>query len=355
MSAAWNAVVGQAHAVAVLRGALTRPVHAYLFVGPPGCTKSQAARAFAASLLHPETGAEDADDDAGDRDARLAASGEHPDVTEVQRVGAAISVDQAREIVKLAHRSPVEAERKVLILHEFHLLQAEAAAVLLKTVEEPPPSTTFLVLAEDVPPELVTIASRCVRVDFRAIPDALVEAALVREGVEPAAAADAARSCGGDLDRARLLAADPHLVHRRRTFAELPRRLDGTGATVHAVTAEVLGLIDEAMGPLVDSQAGEAARLEERVKAAGERGSGRKELEERHKRERRRFRTDELRSGLALVAATYRDALVEQPGHRPDAYVHAVHDLHQVIEALDRNPNEALQLQHLLLRLPSLT
>ena len=67
----WDRVVGQPTAVALLTAAAADPVHAYLFVGPAGSTKLQAARAFAALLLDP-TG-----DPAG-RDARLAAAGEHP-------------------------------------------------------------------------------------------------------------------------------------------------------------------------------------------------------------------------------------------------------------------------------------
>ena len=56
---------------------------------------------------------------------------EHPDVREFERTGAAIGIDQAREIITLASRTPVEGRRKVLILHEFHLLRDEAAAVKL--------------------------------------------------------------------------------------------------------------------------------------------------------------------------------------------------------------------------------
>ena len=102
-------------------------------------------------------------------------------------------------------------------------------------------------------------------------------------------------------------------------------------------------------------QAGEVAQLEERVAAAGERGSGRKQLEERHKRELRRHRTDELRSGLAVVAGTYRDALVNGTLHRPDAAVTAVQRIHRAIDDFARNPNELLLLQALLIDLPSLS
>ena len=84
------------------------------------------------------------------------------------------------------------------------------------------------------------------------------------------------------------------------------------------------------------------------------RGSGRSVIEARHKRELRRHRTDELRSGLAVIAGAYRDALVADTAPHPDSVVDAVHRIHQAIEALDNNPNETLLLQSLLWSLPPL-
>ena len=185
----WDDVVGQPDTIARLRAAADNgPVHAYLFVGPAGSTKLQAARAFAARLM---TGGENADE----RDARLILRGEHPDVHEVRRVGAAISRDQADEIVRTASLSPSEGSTKVMILEEFHLLAAAGAARLLKTIEEPPDSTTFLILADFVPADLITIASRCARIDFHAIGPDVIAARLVGEGINPAAAMTAARAC----------------------------------------------------------------------------------------------------------------------------------------------------------------
>ncbi len=342
----WDAVVGQPRAVDDLVRAAADPVHAYVFVGPAGCTKDEAARAFAALLL--------GDGNPDGRDARLALAGEHPDVREVLRTGPRIAAEQVSDIIRAASLAPVESDRKVMILHEFHLLDAGGAARLLKTVEEPPPSTVFVVLADQVPPELVTIASRCVRIDFGPVPDDDVVRVLEADGVEATAAREAAAAAEGNLARARILATDQGLRGRRHAFAELPRRLDGTGHTVVTLTAQVLALIDDAAAPLTARQAAEVAELDERVRLAGERGSGRKQLEERHKREIRRHRTDELRSGLAAVARTYRDALVAGGVARPDAVFHAVTRIHHALEALDRNPNEALLLQSLLLELPSL-
>ncbi len=241
-----------------------------------------------------------------------------------------------------------------MLLHEFHLLEAEGAARLLKTIEEPPPSAVFIVLADQVPPELVTIASRCVRIDFADVSEAVIRDRLVAEGAPLESAAQAAAAAEGNLTRARVLVTDPGLFARRQAFAGVPRRLDGTGATVIGLCNELNGLIEAAGKPLEARQAAEAEALEARVAAAGERGSGRKQLEERHKREQRRHRTDELRSGLSVIAGVYRDALVQGVLPRPEAAVQAVHRIHQSLEAFDRNPNESLLLQSLLLELPSL-
>ena len=58
-----------------------------------------------------------------------------------------------------ASLTPSEGSAKVMILEEFHLLAAAGAARLLKTIEEPPDSTTFVILADFVPNDLVTISS----------------------------------------------------------------------------------------------------------------------------------------------------------------------------------------------------
>ena len=206
-------------------------MHAYLFVGPAGSTKKEAARAFAALLL--------GYDDPAERNAELVLRGEHPDVREVARVGASISFGQAREIVRLASLAPIEGDRKLMILDEFHLLSPEGAAILLKTIEEPPPSTTFLVLADFVPHDLITISSRCARIEFRTIQASDIERRRARS-VDDDAAGEAAASAGGSIERARVLASDPDLADRRRAFATAPRQLDGSGSTVMRIVDDLL-------------------------------------------------------------------------------------------------------------------
>lgn len=347
MTSVWEQVIGQPAAVSMLRRTLEHPVHAYLFVGPSGSTKRIAARAFATVLL---TGA----DDATSRDARLVMVGDHPDVREVEREGQAIDKAQADAIIHLSSLTPVESDRKAIILDEFHLLRPDAAARLLKTVEEPPPSTTFVILADHLTSDLVTIASRCVRVEFRSIDPEHVADRLVLEGTDPETAAEAAAASGGDLERARILASDPAVGVRRRAFAEAAYRLDGTGSVVMTLADELLGLVADAAAPLGERHEREIAEVEERIARMGERGSGRKRLEERHKRELRRHRTDELRHGLSVLASTYRDAVVTGRMRRPEAGERAVTRVHDALRALDRNPNESLLVQALLWSLPPL-
>ncbi|MDY7105229.1 MAG: hypothetical protein S0880_28930 [Actinomycetota bacterium] len=344
---AWDDVVGQDDLVARLRSSAAEPVHAYLFVGPPGSGRRAAARAFAGDVL-----AAGSEGDEADRHRALARAESHPDLVVVEREGPFITRDQARWIVNRAAMAPVEGNRKVLVLTEFHLV-LDAAPILLKSIEEPPAGTVFVVVADDVPPELVTIASRCVRLDFRAVPTTLVAERLRAEGVEDERADIAAHAAGGDLARARLLATDDELAARLEAWRAVAGRLDGTGATAADLVVELIELVDRALVPLTDRQATELEDLADQEERYGMRRSGRKAVEDRHRRERRRARTDELRTGFAALAGAYRADLVEHG--RPGRAMTALAALSDATETLERNPNERLLLQALFVRLSAAT
>ncbi len=335
-------VVGQERAVGQLRAAVRAPVHAYLVVGPAGTGQRELASSFAAGLVCDEGGCGRCEH------CRRALAGTHPDVIVRERAGPFITVDDAREIGRLASLSPVEARRKVLVLADFHLVR-DAAPALLKTIEEPPATTVFVVLADQVPAELVTIASRCVRVQLSPLPAERIVEALVGEGVEAAIAEEAAAASNGRLDRARLLASDQGFAARRAAWRDAPLRLDGTGATVASLADELLASGETLLQPLEQRQAAELAEAGERARLYGERGSARRELEARHRREQRRLRTDELRFGLATLASRYRDRLASGPDTQ--ACLEALDAIAAANEALTRNPNQTLLLQALLVRL----
>lgn len=341
-------VIGQERAVAQLQAAARQPVHAYLLVGPSGAGKLLAARAFAAAVLCPDNGCGSCGV------CRRVRTSTHPDVVVAERVGAALSVGEAREVARQSSLSPVEGDRKVIILPEFHLVD-EAAPALLKTIEEPPPSTVFVVLADHVPPPLVTIASRCVTIEFGPVPAALVAEALVAEGVDASTADEASLAAEGSLARARLLASDPGFADRHRLWASVPSQLDGSGAVVARLADQLQASLESVLEPLQQRQADEVAQAAEQAERLGERSSGRKELEARHKREQRRARTDELRSGLITLARSYRDHAADPNASARDVEraSRAISAANEAGEALIRNPNETLLLQALLMRLGS--
>ena len=92
----------------------------------------------------------------------------------------------------------------------------------------------------------------------------------------------------------------------------------------------------------------EAAR-QELARPSGEKLGSLKDLEARHRRELRRVRIDELRSGLGTLAAVYRQRLVS--GANPGGCLESLDVIGEANEALIRNPNETLLLQAMLLRL----
>lgn len=350
-----GALVGQDVAVRTLRAAAAKAVHAYLFVGPPGSGKLAAAREFAAMLLCPNGGEDGCDT------CRRVREGTHPDVAFFEREGAALSIDQAREVSRIAVRSSLEGGRQVVVLPDLHLAR-EAVPALLKTIEEPPPHTVFIALADFVPPELVTVASRCVRVEFRPLTNQEIAGALIADGVPAERASLVATLAGGRLDRARLLASDEEAQSRRRAWETLPARFDGSGATVALLAEELVDMLKRSANPLTLRQEAEVIKLAEATTVPGQTGPGRSqghakavagELEERHRREQRRQRTDELRTGLAALAGAYRDRAV--CGALPIGHVaEAVALIDGLSADLAFNPGELLSLQALLLRLDRL-
>src|SRR5665648_790693 len=91
--ALFDDIVGQRRARAILERALeTGPSHAYLFTGPPGVGKTEAALAFAAALCCNEGGCGVCPV------CRRVREGIHPDVDLVSPEGTFITVDQIRGI-----------------------------------------------------------------------------------------------------------------------------------------------------------------------------------------------------------------------------------------------------------------
>lgn len=340
-------IVGQPRARTLLASFVDSPVHAYFFVGPAGSGKLEAARAFAGALVCSSGGCGTC------ASCVTVLEGLHPDVTFVERQGASISVDEARAIVQLAQMTPRASERQVIVLTEFHLVD-ERAPALLKTLEEPPETTVIIVLADLRTRDLETIASRCVEVEFVPVDSDAITEALVADGVEREAALAAAVGARGSLDRARLLVDDPGFSEREARWRSIPDRLDGTGAAIAVLVSDLLGAGESLLEVLRARQEAELDAADKRAKQSGlRRTPNRRAIEDRHRRELRRVRTDELRAGLAILSATFRARLGSDRAapSRVKELAAINREIDEASFRMSRNVNERLLLEALLLRI----
>lgn len=83
-------------------------------------------------------------------------------------------VENIRELRESVKYPPAVGREKVYIIDEVHMLSTGAFNALLKTLEEPPENVMFI-LATTEPQKLpATILSRCLRLDFKRVPQALL-------------------------------------------------------------------------------------------------------------------------------------------------------------------------------------
>lgn len=162
-------VVGQKHVVETLKRAVVegRTSHAYLFCGPRGTGKTTMARLLAKALMC-EKGPGQLPDGTCEQ-CRLIATGEHPDVAELD-AASRTGVDNVREeILSRVNYAPTLGRCKVYIIDEVHMLTPAAFNALLKTLEEPPEHVVFIMCTTDPQKILATILSRVQRFDFHSI------------------------------------------------------------------------------------------------------------------------------------------------------------------------------------------
>jgi DNA polymerase III subunit delta' len=281
----------QAEAKRLLRVALEEPAHAYLFHGPRGVGKRQAALAFAGELL-----------DARERVARRA----HPDLYLLEPLGDQIRIDDVRELRRDLHMRPFEASRRVYLIFGADELNEDAADALLKDLEEPPPYAILVLVADDLGPLPETILSRCQLVPFRRLSSRAVRAEIAERApaLDEAEVTALARVAAGRLDRARRLL-DADAAGRRATLIEVARSV----------------YLDPDFEPAAATE-----RLLEGIRArgAGARDEAERELEgldlptreaqQRVRRAQRGAEREELLAELEELAAWYRDLVAVAAG-----------------------------------------
>ncbi|GAA1852198.1 DNA polymerase III subunit delta' [Microlunatus capsulatus] len=313
----WADLVGQEGAAETLRRAVAGErhamSHAWLFTGPPGSGRSNAARAFAAALQCPRGGCGEC------TQCRTALSGAHPDVTLVRTEMLSIGVDEVRDLVRRAAMSPTLGRRQVIVVEDADRVTERGADALLKSIEEPAPLTVWVLCAPTADDVVVTIRSRCRSLKLQTpSTDAVARLLETRDGVEPELAAFVARVAQGHVGRARALARHEPARERRRQILQIPSQLGDLGACLRAAATLVEACAAEASAATAELDAKERAALEEAL-GFGTRGarprqaaSALKELEDQQKARAKRYQRDALDRALTELTGYYRDVLSVQ-------------------------------------------
>jgi len=198
-------MVRQEHVVTVLKNQIASGAigHAYLFCGPRGTGKTSVARIFsrAVNCENPQNGSP-----CGVCPTCRALCEGSLDVMEID-AASNNGVNEMRDLREKVQYPPVTGKYKVYIVDEVHMLTDSAFNALLKTLEEPPAHAIFILATTEPHKIPATILSRCMRLDFKLIPQADLEAHLMRilDGMgkpyeREAVAAIARAGAGSDRD-----------------------------------------------------------------------------------------------------------------------------------------------------------
>ena len=315
----WDDLVGQEPTIETLSRAVrdeASMTHAWLFTGPPGSGRSNAARAFAAALQCAEGGCGQC------RECRTALDGTHADVKVVATEGLSIKVEDTRALVQEAGLRPSVGAWRVIIVEDVDRLTERAADALLKALEEPTPRTVWLLCAPSLEDVIITIRSRSRHVRLRTPPVAAVAELLQRrDGIDGPMALYAARAAQSHIGLARRLARDDKARNRRHDTISLATRITGVGEAVLA--ADNLNKIaeEESVAASAERDAADKARLLETLGAdPGARTqpphirSQLAALERDQKARAKRHIRDVIDRSLIDLASMYRDALVLRIG-----------------------------------------
>ena len=319
----FDSLVGQSEVVERLKSATSAAtsgsttqemVHSWLFVGPAGSGRSNAAVAFAAALVCSQSGCGTC------RDCQTVLTGTHIDVERFNPTGLSIKAEEVRELIARSAWSPSVGPWRIVIIEDADRLTETAANALLKTIEEPETHTLWFLCAPTLSDVSITIRSRCRHLQLRTPSKTSVEEFLLTNtSVDSKTAAFAARVSQGHIGRARFIATNREAQSRRKEVLALAFSLKDIDSCFKAASH----LLDTAQE---QSESENSERDSKQLKQLQDayQGTARslisggskaiKDLEKEQKSATTRSIRDNLDSALLDIASIYRDVLVTQSG-----------------------------------------
>ena len=191
--------------------------HSWLFTGPPGSGRSNAAIAFAAALLCEKGGCHVC------TNCLTVKDGSHADIELIRTKGLSIKVDEVRELITRTSWSPSVGNYRVVVIEDADRLTESAANALLKVIEEPGARTVWLLCAPTLTDVIPTIRSRCRHLTLRTPSVVAVTKLLIeRDGIDPKMAEFAASAAQGHIGRAKYLATNENARKTREKILNIP-------------------------------------------------------------------------------------------------------------------------------------
>jgi DNA polymerase-3 subunit delta' len=324
MSSVFDNLIDQEAVIATLKDAVSASkdstdntqgmTHSWLFTGPPGSGRSNAAVAFAAALLCDKGGC------ATCINCRSVIDGSHADIELIRTEGLSIKVDEVRELITRTSWSPSVGNYRVVVIEDADRLTESAANALLKVIEEPGARTVWLLCAPTLTDVLPTIRSRCRHLTLRTPSiQAVTKLLIERDGIDPKLASFAASAAQGHIGRAKYLATNEEARKTREKILNIPFTVTDLASAFEAAN-NLLELAKEqarAESELRDEE--ELTKLKESYGTTGSRlamGGSKavKDLEKEQKTRNTRLVRDSLDGALLDIATVYRDILLVKSG-----------------------------------------
>jgi DNA polymerase-3 subunit gamma/tau len=165
----FDEVVGQESTTQTLKTAIKNKqlAHSFLFCGPRGVGKTTIARILAKTInckdLQTDGEACNQCDSCTSFDANASFNIYELDAASKN------SVDDIKRLIEQVQYPPQNAQYKIFIIDEVHMLSSQAFNAFLKTLEEPPEYAKFILATTERHKILPTILSRCQIYDFMRI------------------------------------------------------------------------------------------------------------------------------------------------------------------------------------------